>query len=42
MDEREKKKTLPELEEEIVKFWEDNKIFEKSVEQRKGKKGFGF
>ena len=42
MDEREKKKTLPELEEEIVKFWEDNKIFEKSVEQRKGKKRFVF
>ena len=42
MDEREKKKTLPELEEEIVKFWEDNKIFEKSVEQRRGKKRFVF
>jgi len=42
MDEKEKKKTLPELEEEIVQFWEDNKIFEKSVEQRKGKKRFVF
>ncbi len=42
MDAQEKKKSLPELEEEIVKFWEDNKIFEKSVLQRKGKKRFVF
>lgn len=42
MDSREKKKSLPELEEEIAAFWEDNKIFEKSVEQRKGKKHYVF
>jgi isoleucyl-tRNA synthetase len=28
------KKRIPELEEETIKFWKDNRIFEKSVEQR--------
>ncbi|TSC87725.1 MAG: isoleucyl-tRNA synthetase [Microgenomates group bacterium Gr01-1014_7] len=31
---------LPSLEEEILKFWEENKIFEKSIENRKGKVRF--
>ncbi|MBI3420855.1 MAG: class I tRNA ligase family protein [Candidatus Sungbacteria bacterium] len=31
----EKKKSIPEREEEILKFWEEQKIFEKSVAQRK-------
>lgn len=29
------KQILPKLEEEILKFWEENKIFEKSLEKRK-------
>jgi isoleucyl-tRNA synthetase len=29
------KQSLPKMEEEILKFWEENKIFEKSVENRK-------
>ncbi len=33
---------FPALEEEILKFWQENKIFEKSVENRKGKKRFVF
>jgi len=28
-------KTIPQLEDEIIKFWKDNKIFEKSVEKNK-------
>ncbi len=31
-----------EREEGVLKFWEDNNVFEKSVEQRKGKKSFVF
>src|SRR5690348_13177130 len=27
-------KTVPQLEEQTIKFWADNKVFEKSVEQR--------
>ncbi|PIR42977.1 isoleucine--tRNA ligase, partial [candidate division WWE3 bacterium CG10_big_fil_rev_8_21_14_0_10_32_10] len=27
-------KSFPEMEEEVIKFWKENKIFEKSVEQR--------
>ena len=32
----------PELEERILAFWEENKIFEKSLEQTKGGKPFTF
>lgn len=31
---------FPVLEENILKFWEENKIFEKSIEQRKGQERF--
>ncbi|MEA2056260.1 MAG: isoleucine--tRNA ligase [Patescibacteria group bacterium] len=33
---------LPKLEEEVQKFWEENKIFEKSVEQRSADNSFVF
>jgi len=33
------KVNFPKLEEEILKFWDQNKIFEKSIEQRKETKG---
>ena len=33
---------LPEIEKKILKFWEKNKIFEKSISQRKGKPFFSF
>ncbi|MBI2591173.1 MAG: class I tRNA ligase family protein, partial [Candidatus Brennerbacteria bacterium] len=33
---------LPEIEEKVLKFWQDNKIFEKSLIQRKGQKIFRF
>ena len=33
---------FPKLEEDILKFWEDNKIFEKSLEQTKNGKPFTF
>jgi isoleucyl-tRNA synthetase len=33
---------FPKLEEKILKFWQENKIFEKSVEQRKKAKNFVF
>jgi isoleucyl-tRNA synthetase len=33
---------FPEEEKRILKFWEDNKIFEKSLEKTKGKKAFVF
>jgi isoleucyl-tRNA synthetase len=36
------KMNLPEMEEEILKFWEENKIFEKSVEKNPGEKSFIF
>ncbi len=36
------KQSFPELEHEILKFWEENKIFEKSVEARKGGKKYVF
>jgi isoleucyl-tRNA synthetase len=32
----------PQIEQEILKFWEENEIFEKSVEQREGKKPYVF
>lgn len=38
----EQKFNLPELEEKILKFWEDNKIFEKSLEKTKKGKTFVF
>jgi isoleucyl-tRNA synthetase len=34
--------SLPELEEKVLKFWQDNKIFEKSIEQRRRAKPFVF
>ena len=34
--------SYPGLEKEILKFWEDRKIFEKSLEQRKDRKYFSF
>jgi len=33
---------LPELEEKVLKFWKDNQIFEKSLEQRRGAKPYIF
>ncbi len=33
---------FPKLEEEVLASWSKSKIFEKSVEQRKGKKPFIF
>jgi isoleucyl-tRNA synthetase len=36
------KKTLPEIETEVLKFWEEARIFEKTVEQRKENKAFSF
>src|SRR4030043_587194 len=36
------KQSFPELEEEILKFWEENKIFEKSVEKNPTDKLFVF
>jgi isoleucyl-tRNA synthetase len=37
-----KQLNLPELEEKVLKFWETNDIFNKSVEARRGKKAFVF
>ncbi len=36
------KQSFPELEEEIQKYWEENKIFEKSIENREGSEEFNF
>src|SRR3989344_9664457 len=36
------KEVSPRSEEEILSFWKDNKIFEKSVEQRKNAKRYVF
>lgn len=33
---------LPEIEEKILKFWKENDIFKKSLQQREGKKPFRF
>ncbi len=33
---------LPKTEEKILKLWEQNQIFQKTLEQRKGKKTFVF
>ena len=37
-----KTKTIPEREEEILKFWEKHRIFEASLKKNKGKKAFIF
>jgi len=34
--------TYPKLEHDILKFWEDNKIFQKSLDERKGCEVFTF
>jgi isoleucyl-tRNA synthetase len=34
--------SYPDVEKEILKFWKDNGIFEKSISTREGKKGFTF
>jgi isoleucyl-tRNA synthetase len=36
------KQSFPELEEQILKFWQENKIFEKSVENRENSEEFCF
>ena len=36
------KQSLPEMEKEILKFWNENKIFEKSLELRKGCQEYSF
>src|SRR3989344_4054913 len=36
------KPDFPRMEEDILKFWEDNKIFEKSLEKTKGKEKYVF
>ncbi len=36
------KLSYPQLEHEVLEFWENNKIFEKSLEQRRGQKNYTF
>ena len=36
------KSTLPEIENQVLKFWEKAHIFEKTIKQRRGKKSFSF
>ena len=36
------RQSFPELEHEMLDFWEQNKTFQKSVEQRKGRKKYVF
>jgi isoleucyl-tRNA synthetase len=36
------KQNFPELEKEIITFWNENKTFEKSVETRKNSEEFNF
>ncbi len=36
------KVNFPSMEEGVLKFWEDNRVFERSVEQRKGQESFVF
>ena len=36
------RQTLPQMEEEVLKFWNENKIFEKSLENRQGSSEFSF
>ena len=33
---------LPEIDKEILKFWQDHEIFKKSVDQRNAEKGYVF
>ena len=42
MENQDEKLNFPKREEEILEFWEKNKIFERSMGQRKGKKKFVF
>ena len=42
MQKDKKQLSVPEREEEILKFWEKNRIFEKSLKKNKGKKTFVF
>src|SRR5512137_408434 len=37
-----KERTFPDIEKEILKFWEDHRTFEKSLEETKSKKPFVF
>ncbi|MFA6982171.1 MAG: isoleucine--tRNA ligase [Patescibacteria group bacterium] len=37
-----KDKTIPEMESETLKFWKENKVFEKSIEQRSNKDRYVF
>jgi len=36
------KQSFPELEKEVLNYWEENKIFEKSIENREGAEEFNF
>ena len=36
------KQSFPKLEEEVLKYWEQNKIFEKSIQNREGSEEFDF
>jgi len=36
------KMTFPKVEEEVLKFWRENKIFQKSIKNREGKKLYSF
>ena len=36
------KKTFPKMEEEVLKFWNENKVFEKSLDNRKDAKTYSF
>ena len=36
------KRSVNEVESDILKYWKDNKIFEKTIENREGKKDFVF
>lgn len=36
------KVSFPKMEEGVLKFWEDNRVFERSIEQREGKDSFVF
>src|SRR3989338_178346 len=42
MYEHNRQLNVPEREEEILKFWEEKKVFEKSLKKNKGKKPFVF
>ena len=36
------KRKASEVEKDLVKYWKENKVFEKSIENREGKKDFVF